>query len=464
MPFDLKPKLKSASAGRPLPASVRMQMEEALGADFSTVRLHQGPEAAALGAEAATLGERIFFAPGYLDTSSRPGRERLAHELTHVRQQREGRVCAAGAGLAVDPDPHLESEAAAAGRAAAAGLPAGLGPATSRPGASSPATVIQRVTKKGKRKKRREDETQNESENRIITTVSPQRFRFDVYDRLTFPLDELSGRTDLSAWSGGKEHLSGAHHIFPKSVLSWLYDHTSPAQKDALRRFLRLPENAGAGALVRIGSNLISSQTSGGATVRPEQRTDDPHHKRHRSRPGEEYLDLVRTQGGLLDPRSAAYHALAKFLIRYIYPRFKEEGDSFVLTDREAGVIFRLIRFAETYHYYVEQEPRAPSFHRSDFWQGGPGTYAKGLPPYQAPPSSRQLLERYGIRKRREEKEELAATRKVGFVRKYREAQWKLEGHPPPSLPDQTRREYMEMVIRLAFGNRARVDEDEYDY
>jgi hypothetical protein len=75
-----------ASGGRPLDEPIRRTFERRFGHDFSTVRVHAGSEEAraarAVGADAFTVGEHIVLgdmgAPEAL----------LAHELTHVLQQR----------------------------------------------------------------------------------------------------------------------------------------------------------------------------------------------------------------------------------------------------------------------------------------------------------------------------------------------------------------------------------------
>jgi hypothetical protein len=76
--------------GRPLPEPVRNRMEGAFGADFSDVRVHTGAQAGALsrrlGALAFTAGSDIVLSEG-----SGVGDQRvLAHELTHVLQNRGG--------------------------------------------------------------------------------------------------------------------------------------------------------------------------------------------------------------------------------------------------------------------------------------------------------------------------------------------------------------------------------------
>lgn len=79
-------------AGQPLPASTRAQLEPRFGADFSQVRVHTGEAGAraaqALRARAFTSGNDIIFGKGEYAPQSQQGRALLAHELTHVIQQR----------------------------------------------------------------------------------------------------------------------------------------------------------------------------------------------------------------------------------------------------------------------------------------------------------------------------------------------------------------------------------------
>lgn len=107
--------------GMPLPQVLLAKMQAAFGADFSTVRIHQGPQAARIGALAFTIGSDIYFAPGRYQPESMQGQQLLGHELTHVLQQRQGRVRApAGTAMAVVQDAALEAEADRRGRQAAA--------------------------------------------------------------------------------------------------------------------------------------------------------------------------------------------------------------------------------------------------------------------------------------------------------------------------------------------------------
>jgi len=105
--------LEPTEAGQPLPETLRRKMERVLGADFSAVRIHEGPQAEAIGALAYTRGTDIYFAPGQYDPDSQRGQTLLGHELAHVVQQAQGRVhpTAHASGVAVNDSSSLEREA-----------------------------------------------------------------------------------------------------------------------------------------------------------------------------------------------------------------------------------------------------------------------------------------------------------------------------------------------------------------
>jgi outer membrane protein OmpA-like peptidoglycan-associated protein len=77
--------------GQNLPLGVRSDLEPAFGVDFSSVRVHTDARAhrlaAALGADAFTVGSDIFFGSGKWHPESAAGRRLLAHELVHTVQQ-----------------------------------------------------------------------------------------------------------------------------------------------------------------------------------------------------------------------------------------------------------------------------------------------------------------------------------------------------------------------------------------
>lgn len=97
-----------------IPEEVRANMENAFQADFSDVKVHpDSSKAPAVGALAYTQGTDIHFAPGQYKPDTSSGRQLLAHELTHVQQQREGKVkpTTEVKGLPVNDDPSFEKEA-----------------------------------------------------------------------------------------------------------------------------------------------------------------------------------------------------------------------------------------------------------------------------------------------------------------------------------------------------------------
>lgn len=90
---DLESRLaQSKGGGSPLPEGTRAFMESRFGADFSDVRAHTGAEAVQLNreisAQAFTHGTDIYFGSGKYSPDTDTGKQLLAHELTHVIQQR----------------------------------------------------------------------------------------------------------------------------------------------------------------------------------------------------------------------------------------------------------------------------------------------------------------------------------------------------------------------------------------
>lgn len=106
--------------GSPLDGAVRQDMESRLGADFSDVRVHTDGKAhesaTAVNAQAYTVGSDIVFRSGSYDPGSPAGQHMLAHELTHVVQQRSGPVDGTPTGDGVNvssPSDRFEREASA---------------------------------------------------------------------------------------------------------------------------------------------------------------------------------------------------------------------------------------------------------------------------------------------------------------------------------------------------------------
>jgi hypothetical protein len=101
-----------ASPGRPLEPALQHDMEQRFGHDFSRVRVHSGAAAEQsaqdVNAHAYTVGHDVVFGADRFAPGTRQGRRLIAHELTHVVQQRGG---------GAPPGPAQERDAEAASRA-----------------------------------------------------------------------------------------------------------------------------------------------------------------------------------------------------------------------------------------------------------------------------------------------------------------------------------------------------------
>ncbi|MEI6692226.1 MAG: DUF4157 domain-containing protein [Chlorobium sp.] len=82
----------SRNSGSPLPAETRNFMETAFSTDFSAVKVHTDSGAADMSedisAKAFTSGRDIYFNSGFFSPESATGKHLLAHELTHILQQK----------------------------------------------------------------------------------------------------------------------------------------------------------------------------------------------------------------------------------------------------------------------------------------------------------------------------------------------------------------------------------------
>jgi hypothetical protein len=105
-----------------IPHAVKGKMEGAFNTDFSNVRIHNNSDRSKqLGALAFTQGSDIHFTSGQYNPETKGGQELLGHELTHVVQQRQGKVqpTKQGKGFSVNDSPALENEADVLGKKAA---------------------------------------------------------------------------------------------------------------------------------------------------------------------------------------------------------------------------------------------------------------------------------------------------------------------------------------------------------
>ncbi|MGH3925144.1 MAG: DUF4157 domain-containing protein [Pseudonocardiaceae bacterium] len=150
-----------SGGGAPLDKDTRADMESRLGHDFGDVRVHTDSgaheSARAVNAHAYTVGSNIVFQRDKYDPSSSDGRTTLAHELTHVVQQRSGPVdgTPTGGGIQVsDPSDRFEREAVSnAERAMSAPSPVGASEV------SSPAVQRQAAAPEGEEEEKAEEES-----------------------------------------------------------------------------------------------------------------------------------------------------------------------------------------------------------------------------------------------------------------------------------------------------------------
>jgi hypothetical protein len=171
------PDTQAQTGGTPLSPELRGFFEPRFGQDFSSVRLHADQAAAesARGqlARAYTLGEHIWFGQSQFLSATKEGKHLLAHELSHVLQQRSGATLAPAhrkvTNSAVD-DP-LEREADAAAEAvmrmpAADASTAAQDPAPAQANAAAPRLQLRPAPPTVQRKLSDEEVKRVEAEHR----------------------------------------------------------------------------------------------------------------------------------------------------------------------------------------------------------------------------------------------------------------------------------------------------------
>ncbi len=137
-----------SGGGQPLPEPVRQKMESFFHTSLADVRVHLGPQAASIHALAFTHGSHLYFAPGQYNPGTARGQQLLGHELTHVIQQRAGRVRNPfSSGVALVNDANLEAEAERLGMAAALHQAPGRGNVQGLPPKTQPTPIQARPYK-----------------------------------------------------------------------------------------------------------------------------------------------------------------------------------------------------------------------------------------------------------------------------------------------------------------------------
>ena len=133
--------LSGLRSGRPLDQTVRNEMEQAFGADFSEVRIHDDADARAraseISADAFAHGEDIYLSDEASSAGTVEGKSLIAHELAHVVQQRRSggqQPSAVGS-----PGDRFEADADKAAAQVGAGRPAEVSATGAPPAVTAPA-------------------------------------------------------------------------------------------------------------------------------------------------------------------------------------------------------------------------------------------------------------------------------------------------------------------------------------
>ena len=90
--LNVPKKITKGAVETRLPKPLRAELEKALDADFSSIKVMQSHLPTLNNSDTYVRGNELHFAPGKFDPHSNEGREVLAHELSHVIQQHSGFV------------------------------------------------------------------------------------------------------------------------------------------------------------------------------------------------------------------------------------------------------------------------------------------------------------------------------------------------------------------------------------
>ncbi|MED1916738.1 DUF4157 domain-containing protein [Bacillus thuringiensis] len=214
----------SAGSGRSLPDSVQTKMEKAFHTDFSDVQIHpESSVASQIGAVAFAQGNDIHFAPGTYQPETQSGQQLLGHELTHVVQQRQGRVKAnvPDASLPINDDPSLEAEADRYGSFAASGTKLDSTDSDGTSSVSSP--IIQGTWDEAlldaRRMWKKHVAKTNDLHEGTIHELFDQTNYLSYFDKVRYSYSLHSKISDIFSVTGGNyTELEEAQRLFGKEI------------------------------------------------------------------------------------------------------------------------------------------------------------------------------------------------------------------------------------------------------
>lgn len=182
--------------GEPLAAPVRTFFEARLGADLGAVRIHRdaadAQSAAALHAQAYTVGQDIVFNHAKYVPATDEGRRLLSHELVHVLQQRSGRP-----GLQLSGEPNQAAPRAEQERVPGAGSAAAERTGDQREQEASPDAAAPRAREQEEAAEREGQRLAEPVPIADFATFGKQSVHTDFARTVTF-----NGRTDAT-FDGG---------------------------------------------------------------------------------------------------------------------------------------------------------------------------------------------------------------------------------------------------------------------
>lgn len=203
---DFASRLQSSKGGgSPLPADVSSSMGEAMGADFSNVRVHTGGEAAGMSnsiqAQAFTHGNDVYFNEGKYNPGSSDGQRLLAHELVHTVQQ--------GGGIKRKPAEQQKDEAVELTGKEPETKDAGVQPEQApSPPAAAPEPKIEEIPDAAIQAKaietpvlqRADDQEDVQRKPAITTTTGAPKVQRGLWSSITNAVSSLASSIDPRQW------------------------------------------------------------------------------------------------------------------------------------------------------------------------------------------------------------------------------------------------------------------------
>ena len=257
------------------------------------------------------------------------------------------------------------------------------------------------------------------------------------------------------------------HHKFPKRSLHYLWAIMTDKQRSELSDLgINSPKD-----LKSMPFNLIRGETSTKVKIPPEKRWDDPDHfksdkigalrKQLAKKLSVFPLDLAFTSSGAMTPRSAIVSQL-NLLYEKIVDKYEDylmlggakHLGAFKIDDKDFGLLHALLEEGTQTHFSMSKGTNELSIYK---WkQQDEYFYMEPEDDVEVQQLDPQLFKKWMSDKQEELNNK---ARNKGFEKRYYEALSEMMCPPPMMFEDQTRLEYMQMVIDMG-KKRGKDDED----